>query len=321
LKKYFVLELATLFILGCGELTFLVPPAPTVIIEPPWTLSPLPSATETATGTQTFISIETPTVSPSPTFTDTPTLTLTLEPQWYLQGPGEVVVPILIYHHVDLSPSNNTYYIPPLEFEKQMYLLREWGYTTISVEMLVTAIKQGAMLPPKPIILTFDDGTRSTFTNALPIMQKYNLIGTSYVVYNYIGVDNNHMDVDQIRALAAAGWEIGSHSISHVDLTQHPERERDEIVDSRHKLESLLNVPIQSFAYPFGTYDRSSVDYAHFAGYHAAMGLGLQAMQSDKNLFYLYRMEINRNIDLMAFASLLPWREDMNNLPVLTLIP
>jgi peptidoglycan/xylan/chitin deacetylase (PgdA/CDA1 family) len=287
LKNYFFAVLAVLFTLGCGGLTLLTQPAPTAIIEPTWTLSPLPSATETATATQTFILTDTATVSPSPTFTDTPTLTLTPEPQGYLQGPGEVVVPILLYHHIDISPSDNAYYIPPLEFEKQMYLLREWGYTTISVEMLVTAIKQGALLPPKPIILTFDDGTKSTFTHALPIMQKYDFTGTSYIVYNYIGVDNNYMDVGQIRALAAAGWEIGSHSISHVDLTQHPERERDEIVDSRHKLESLLNVPIGSFAYPFGTYDRSSVDYAHFAGYQAAMGLGLQTDQSDKKLFYL----------------------------------
>ena len=313
--------LAVLFTLGCGGLTLLPQPIPTAIIEPTWTLSLLPSATEPATATQTFISTDTATVSPSSTFTEVPTLTLTPEPQWYLQGPGEVVVPILLYHHVDLSPTDNAYYISPYEFEKQMYLLREWGYTTISVEMLVTAIKQGAMLPPKPIILTFDDGTKSTFTHALPIMQKYSFTGTSYIVYNYIGVNNNYMDLDQIRALAAAGWEIGSHSISHVDLTQHPERERDEIVDSRHKLEALLNVPIQSFAYPFGTYDRSSVDYAHFAGYHAAMGLGLQTLQSDKNLFYLYRMDINRNTDLTAFASLLPWREDMNDLPALTLIP
>ncbi len=311
--------LAVLFTLGCGGLTLLAQPVPTAMIESTWTLSPLPSATETATPTQTFIPTETPTVTP--TFTDTSTLTLTLEPQWYLQGPGDVVVPILLYHHIDTSPSDNAYYIPPLEFEKQMYILREWGYTTISVEMLVTAIKQGAMLPPKPIILTFDDGTKSTFTHALPIMQKYSFTGTSYIVYNYIGVNNNYMDVAQIRALAAAGWEIGSHSISHIDLTQHLERERDEIVDSRHKLEALLNVPIGSFAYPFGAYDRSSVDYAHFAGYHAAMGLGLQTLQSDKNLFYLYRMEINRNIDLMAFASLLPWREDMHDLPALTLIP
>lgn len=225
------------------------------------------------------------------------------------------MVPILLYHHIDLSPSNNIYYVPPLEFERQMYLLHEWGYSTVSVELLFTAIKEGAVLPPKPIILTFDDGTISTFTQAFPIMQKYNFTGISYVSYNYIGSDNNHMDVDEIQSLAAAGWEIGSHSISHVDLTQHPDRERDEIVESRRKLEKLLGLPISSFAYPYGAADQSTVDYVRFAGYHAAMGLGMDALQSDRNLLYLYRMEVNRNTDLLAFASLLPWRGDMGNLP------
>lgn len=319
MKKNLPVILAALFSIGCGGLTFIPQPVPTAIIEPTQTLSPLPSQTETATATQTFIPTETPTVSPSPTFTDTPTLIP--EPQWYLQGPGEVVVPILFYHHIDISPSDNIYYLSPAEFQKQMYLLHEWGYTTISVELLVTAIRDGALLPPKPIILTFDDGTISTFTNALPIMQKYNFTGTSYVVYNYIGTNNNFMDLDQIRALAAAGWEIGSHSLSHQELTKNPDRERDEIVESRKKLQSLLDIPILSFAYPYGVTDRSSVDYARFAGYSAAMGLGNSSLQSDRNLFYLYRMEVNRNTDLAAFASLLPWREDMSNLPALTLIP
>jgi peptidoglycan/xylan/chitin deacetylase (PgdA/CDA1 family) len=231
-----------------------------------------------------------------------------------------VVVPILLYHHIAISPSDNFYYLSPVEFEKQMYLLREWGYTTISVELLAMAIKEGAVLPPKPIILTFDDGPVSNFTNALPIMQKYNFTGTSYVVYNYIG-GNNYMSADQIRALAAAGWEIGSHGLSHIELTKNPDRERDEIVESRKKLQSMLDVPILSFAYPFGAYDRSSVDYTRFAGYMAAMGLGNATLQSNRNLFYLYRMEVNRNMDLATFASLLPWRNDMSNLPALTLIP
>lgn len=189
MKKNFPVILAALFSIGCGGLTFVSPLVPAAVIEATQTLSPLPSQTETVTATQTFIPTQTPTVSPSPTFTDTSTLIP--EPQWYQQGPGEVVVPILLYHHIDQSPSDNFYYLSPVEFQKQMYLLREWGYTTISVELLVTAIKEGAVLPPKPVILTFDDGTISTFTNALPIMQKYNFTGTSYVVYNYIGTDNN----------------------------------------------------------------------------------------------------------------------------------
>lgn len=272
------------------------------------TLTPSPTDTPTAPPSET----------PIPTFTFTPVPTL--EPQWYIQGPGEVIVPILLYHHIAILQSENLYYVSPDMFERQMHLLYEWGYTTISVELLVNAIKHGAELPPKPIILTFDDGSESIFTNALPIMQKYNFTGIVYIVYNYVG-PRSYMNPDQIRGLYASGWEIGSHSLSHVDLTESPDRQMDEIVESRRKLQSLLGVPILSFAYPFGAYDENSVYYAHYAGYIAALGLGNETLQGNKNLFYLYRQTVKGSDDLKTFALLLPWRENLDNLPAITIVP
>ena len=237
-----------------------------------------------------------------------------------MQGPNEVIVPILLYHHIGIPQNESLYYISPFEFERQMYLLREWGYQTISVELLVRAIKEGAELPPKPIILTFDDGSETVFTNALPILQKYGFTGNAYIVYNYVGI-NAYMNAEQIRALYAAGWEIGSHSLSHVDLTVRTDRQIDEIVDSRTKLQALLGLPIRTFAYPFGAYDKDALHYVHFAGYSAAMGLANDTLQGNKNLFYLYRMVVNGNQNLESFARLLPWRGELTNLTALTLVP
>jgi len=292
------------------------------MLEPTQTTSPLPSPTETVTVTLTPSPTDTPTAPPSetpvPTFAFT--ATATLEPQWYIQGPGEVIVPILLYHHVALHQSERLYYVSPDAFERQIHLLHEWGYRTISVELLVKSIKQGAELPPKPIILTFDDGSESIVTNALPIMQKYDFTGTVYIVYNYVAT-RNYMNPDQIRGLYASGWEIGSHSLSHADLTERSDRQMDEIVESRRKLQTLLGVPILSFSYPFGAYDENSVYYAHYAGYIAAMGLGNESLQGNKNLFYLYRQAVKGSDDLRTFALLLPWREDLTNLTALTLVP
>lgn len=237
-----------------------------------------------------------------------------------MQGPNEVLLPILLYHHIGIPESESPYYVSPYEFERQIYLLREWGYQTISVELLVRAIKHGAELPPKPIILTFDDGVESTFTNALPILQKYGFTGTAYIVHNYVGL-SGYMNADQIRALSAAGWEIGSHSISHVDLTVRTDRQKDEIVDSRIKLQRMLDIPILTFAYPFGAYNTDSVHYAHSAGYIGAVGLGNESLQKTSNLFYLYRRIVTGNQSLESFALLLPWRGDLSLLPVLTIVP
>jgi peptidoglycan/xylan/chitin deacetylase (PgdA/CDA1 family) len=321
LQKFFIwISLAALLLIGCGGLTFITQPSPNNVMEATWTVSPLPSPTLIDLASQTPIA--TATVSPSPTLIPTSTFTPTLTPipQWVMQGPNEVIVPILLYHHVGVPQSQSLYYISPFEFERQMYLLREWGYQTISVELLVRAIKGGAELPPKPIILTFDDGGETIFTNALPILQKYGFTGSAYIVYNYVGI-SAYMNADQIRGLYAAGWEIGSHSISHVDLTIRTDRQRDEIVDSRAKLQSLLGVPILTFAYPFGAYDKDAIHYVHFAGYSAAMGLGNDTLQGNKNLFYLYRMAVNGDQNLESFAVLLPWRGDLTNLTALTVVP
>lgn len=208
----------------------------------------------------------------------------------------------------------------PDVFDQQINLLYQWGYKTISIQMLVQAITQGTELPPKPVILTFDDGSETVYERALPVMQRYNFIGIAYIVYNYIGI-THYMSVEQIRALYAAGWEVGSHGLSHTDLTARPDRQKDEIVESRRQLEARLEIPILSFAYPFGAYNSDSLHYVHEAGYLAAMGLGNQSLQGNKNLFYLYRQAISGTEDLKTFASHLPWREDRYDLPALTIVP
>ncbi|MGZ9222662.1 MAG: polysaccharide deacetylase family protein, partial [Anaerolineales bacterium] len=228
-KRLFVgIAVLALSLIGCGGLRLIVSPTPTTV--PTWTASPLPSPTETATVTPTSSPTKTPTLPPSetplPTFTFTPTLTL--EPSWVMQGPNEVIVPILLYHHIGFSLQGETvYYVSPEAFDQQMNLLYQWGYKTISIELLARAIKEGAELPPKPVVLTFDDGGETTYTTAQPIMQRYGFTGTAYIVYNYIGIPR-YMNADQIRALYASGWEIGSHSLSHVDLTTRPDRQEDE---------------------------------------------------------------------------------------------
>ena len=297
----------TLVILGCGGFGLIAQPVPTSTIEPTWIGSPLPTPFQPATATQTFLATEafTPSTTSSPTFTVTPSPTST--PEFIFQGPGNVTVPILLYHHIGISLKGSSYYISREEFDKQMALLYAWGYKTIKVEQLVEAINHGAQLPVKPIILTFDDGGETVYTDALPIMQPYGFTGTDYIVYNYIGA-GLFMDRDQIRGLHEAGWEIGSHSVSHIELPTRPGKQMDEIVSSRWRLESYLDMPIRSFAYPFGAYDKDSLYFVHYAGYIAAMGLGDESVQGKENLFYLYRQSITAETSLGSFAQLLPWK-------------
>ena len=281
--------------------------------------APVPTSTETATlppptGTATV----TPTATITPTFTASPTPTVT----WVAQGPNAVKVPILMYHHVGISPVGSIFYVPPGRFEDEIRLLHNWGYTPITTTMLVDAIKNGASLPPRPILITFDDAHEDNYTNAFPIMKKYGFTGVLYLPYNYIGT-TGYLTVDQVREMAAAGWEVGSHSLSHPILTSlDAPHLRTEIVDSRKKLEKLLGVPILTFAYPFGNVGSASIDYVKFAGYIAAMGAtGYTADQGKSNLYILQRSEIKGSEDAKTFTRFLPWMGDPSFLPTDTPTP
>jgi len=284
------------------------------------TAAPLPTATNTGTATSLPA---TPTQTQIPSSTPTPEPSLTPTPTWVAQGPDHVLVPIFMYHHIGVSPIGSRYYTPPDKFEAELELLRNWGYSTISTSMLVQAITQGTSLPPRPIIITFDDANLDNYTNAFPLMQKYGFTGVLYVPSGFIGAPN-YLNVDQIKEIAAAGWEIGSHTISHPTnfLALQPAAMRSEIVGSRQKLEQLLGVPIRTFAYPFGENSDAAVDYVHFAGYIAGMGAtGFTADQGKSNLFVLQRVEIRSSEDPRSMTRFLPWEGDPTFLPPFTATP
>jgi peptidoglycan/xylan/chitin deacetylase (PgdA/CDA1 family) len=287
---------------GCETGVFSKPiPTATITV----TATPLPP-TETATITSTSTITPTITASPIPT----PTLVH--------QGPDKVQVPIILYHWIAVSPINSQYYVRPDKFDEEMKLLHDWGYTTITTELLIKAITEGADLPPRPILITFDDGHLNNYTTAFPIMHKYGFTGVLYIIANYMGTDQ-YMNADQIKAMAASGWEVGSHSISHMDLTAlEPYRQRQEVVDSRTRLENALGVPILTIAYPFGISNSGVIDYAHFAGYIGGMSLGYTDDQGVSNLYTLQRRDIKGTYDVKQFAAFLPWQGDPIFLPTNT---
>ena len=305
-KLPFLLIIFSLFLAGCGGFA-LAAPEPTATNSA--TASPLPpSATDAPSLTPTV----TPTLPPSPV----PTAT------WVFQGPDTVNVPILLYHRIDVSPIGSRYYVTPEKFDEQMKLLHDWEYTTITTQMLAEAITNGYPLPPRPIIITFDDGHLDNYTAAYPIMEKYGFTGVLYIVSSYIGADQ-YMNADQIIEMHNAGWEIGSHSVTHRDLNSlDPESQRYEIVESREQLQNKLGVPVMTFAYPFGANSGGVVDYVHFAGYIAGMGAtGFRWEQGTSNLFVLQRCEIKGDEDAKTFIRFLPWWGDPIFLPTDTPTP
>jgi len=263
--------------------------------------------------TQTLIPFRKSPTPVIPTNTSLPTLTSTSTDSptlvWVFQS-GTITCPILLYHRIEDPPSPNSlaarYYTAPSDFEWQMMSLKNWGYTTIPISVLVEAITNGSLLPTRPIVITFDDGYESVYKNAFPTMQVDGFIGVLYLVGNYIGSDG-YMDVGQIQAMTKDGWEIGSHSMTHPHLPAVHDQINEEGGQSKNRIASKIGVGIETFAYPYGEIDSFVVRKIAEYGYKAAVGLGTNYINGMDTLYYLSRIEVRNGTDLAAFEALLPW--------------
>ncbi|MDD5217941.1 MAG: polysaccharide deacetylase family protein [Candidatus Omnitrophica bacterium] len=130
------------------------------------------------------------------------------------------------------------------------------------------------VIPPqddqKHIIITFDDGYRDNYVNAFPIMKEFGLKGCVFCVSDEIG-KGSFLRVEEIHAMADAGFEFGSHTMSHPELVHLDEKSKWlEISESKKRLEEMLGIPIPYFCYPKGFWDEEGVDMVATAGYAAA---------------------------------------------------
>jgi len=214
--------------------------------------------------------------------------------------------PILLYHHVAERTPRSRYFVPPHTFEMQVRTLKEWGYTSISISKLIDAVRDGAELPPEPVVFTFDDAYRDVYKNAFPILERYGFTGVVYVIAGQVG-KGGYMSKAELEELVDAGWEIGSHGWSHTSLRSAEVNLEKEIVDSRRTLKRMLDGPVDIFAFPYGLTSKYVTGLVKEAGYRGAVGLGTSNRHTQKTLFYLSRQEVRSNYDLVTFAGLLPW--------------
>jgi peptidoglycan/xylan/chitin deacetylase (PgdA/CDA1 family) len=292
--------------------------APTTSLTPfqpiAFTSSPAPTSTDTLLPTET--ATPTPTFTPTATHTPIPTATAT----WTYNEAGDVVAPILLYHHIaDVTPINR-YYVPPASFREQMQALKDWGFTSITPSYLREVLVNGGDLPNRPILITFDDGDKDVYEYAYPVMHEFGFVGSFYIVSSRIGAEG-YVGVDQLKEMAANGWEIGSHTESHLDLTSNHDLAREEMLQSRLDIQDEISVTVTSLAYPYGLVDEFIATKAQEYGYFTGMGLGILTEHTWGTLYYLNRREVHGDMDLAAFAGLLPWSGPiLTPTPVTTLV-
>jgi peptidoglycan/xylan/chitin deacetylase (PgdA/CDA1 family) len=214
-------------------------------------------------------------------------------------------VPILMYHVIGTPPPGAPFpdlYVGRDDFALQLAWLHAHGYHAVSLRRVYDFWKRGDALPPRPIVLTFDDGYRQDFTAARPLLAQRHWPGVlNLAVRNLL---DGKLTVRQIRMMIRQGWEVDAHTINHVDLTTlGASALRHEVAGSRAWIRRRFHVPVDFFCYPSGRYDARVLAAVRAAGFLGATIEGAGEASPRDGLFTLPRIRVDRSDGVRGLAA------------------
>jgi peptidoglycan/xylan/chitin deacetylase (PgdA/CDA1 family) len=186
--------------------------------------------------------------------------------------PGTTPVPVLMYHVIAAPPAGAPFpglYVPAAQFAAQMQALKSAGWHAVTLDQLRAYWTRGAKLGPgRPIVLTFDNGYRSQYVNALPVLARLHWVADENIQLTGLPPSQGGLTDAQVRGLVAAGWELDTQGISHADLiTLSPSELHDQVATARQILRRHYDVPVNWFCYPSGHYDATVISAVRAAGF------------------------------------------------------
>lgn len=184
-------------------------------------------------------------------------------------APGTGRIPILMYHVIQTPSATAAFpglWVPPAEFAGQMHALQHAGFQAISLDQAWAYWRYGAQLPAHPIIVTFDNGYASQYTEALPVLRAMGWIAVMNLQLSLHAPQG--LSPAQVRGMVAAGWELDTQGFTHADLpTLGATRLAYEVALSRQRIQRNYGVPVNWFCYPSGHYDATVIAAVKAAGY------------------------------------------------------
>lgn len=221
-----------------------------------------------------------------------------------------------MYHQVTPRPlaSYRKYTVTPRAFAAQMRWLALAGYVPINLDALLDYRRGRGRLPSRPVVITFDDGYQDCIDYAVPILRARAFTAVFYLVTGLMeetsrwllperGIELPLIDWPTARWLEAAGFQCGSHSMSHPRLANmEPAACRSELLESRRLLEDRLGHKIRHLAYPYGSFDERVRTLVGEVGYHSACSVRIGLSPPDDDPLALHRVPINGQDSLLDFA-------------------
>lgn len=241
------------------------------------------------------------------------------------------VVPIIMYHNIDENSLTSRLSVSSESFERQMKFLKRHKYNVVKLEDLAKIIKENQFLQPKgqnlfeidterplfirilksvvlwprmyklpskTIAITFDDGYENNYTSAYPVLKKFGLQATIFIIPAMIGTDG-YLTWDQVIEMSESGFiAIGSHTMTHSWLPAQPAQKQDsEIRDSKFAIKSHLNKEVGAFSYPLGAFNKDVREKVINAGYKIAVATNPGKRYPKHDLFAMKRLRISSTSD------------------------
>ncbi|MBI4636351.1 MAG: polysaccharide deacetylase family protein [Candidatus Rokubacteria bacterium] len=232
---------------------------------------------------------------------------------WNLAGVGPsgyALVPVLVYHDIGRE-ARGRLLIAARTFEEQMRFLKSNGYRVVSLREFYEFIALKRQMPRKAVVLTFDDGYKSFLQYAYPVLKELGFSATLFVYTDYVGAGRNALGWDELRKLAAEGFQIEGHTKTHSDLRRRPnEPEAEHLKRLRAEMEipqklfrERLGEPGQFLAYPYGATDDAVIERVRESGYAAGFTVLREGNPSFVPPFRARRSQIYSEMTLEDFAK------------------
>jgi peptidoglycan/xylan/chitin deacetylase (PgdA/CDA1 family) len=201
-----------------------------------------------------------------------------------------------MYHAIQPAPPGAALpalFVPEAEFEDEMRWLADHGYRAVTLDDVFAAWNDGKPIASKPVVVSFDDGLESQYLGARPMLERLGWPGVLNLAISHLDTAGD-MTTAEVRELIAEGWELDSHTFSHVDVTTlDPAQLRHEVGGSRTYLERRFGVPVDFFCYPAGAYDDSAIVAVRAAGYLGAETTEEGLATPDENPDLLSRIRVD----------------------------
>jgi peptidoglycan/xylan/chitin deacetylase (PgdA/CDA1 family) len=223
-----------------------------------------------------------------------------------ITGPRDLGVPMLMYHVVGDPPPGGTpfpdLYVRTDDFVAHMNYLSHHGYHAVTIQQVYDFWHGAGSLPDKPVVITFDDGFTSDFAVVAPLLKTVNWPATLFLI---VGRHKPRMPRRQVQAMIDAGWELGSHTVTHEDLPSLSHKAmRREITLSRKRLSHEYGVPVNFFCYPSGKFNPLAEKDVHDAGYLLATTT-VPGLARPTEPYTLKRVRILGGMGVGAFSAAL----------------